>query len=64
MNLRAISEYKPLGVFEGTGGFIGGFFALRVWVGIYLEGLIHVGAYFRNLRKLGTNTIQIKSEIG
>ena len=27
-------------------------FALRVWVGIYLEGLIHVGAYFRNFKEI------------
>ena len=25
-----------------------GFFALRVWGGVYFEGLIHGGAYFRN----------------
>ena len=31
------------------GRFNGGFFALRVWGAyIYLEGLIHGGAYFRN----------------
>ena len=29
--------------------FNGGFFALPVWGGLYLEGLIHGGAYFRNL---------------
>ena len=28
--------------------FKGGVFALRVWWGLYLEGLIHGGAYFRN----------------
>ena len=26
----------------------GGFFALRFWGGLYLERLIHGGAYFRN----------------
>ena len=30
------------------GRFNGGFFALRVWGGLHLEGLIHGGAYFRN----------------
>ena len=29
--------------------FKGGFFALQVWWGLYLEGIIHGGAYFRNL---------------
>ena len=28
--------------------FKGGFFALQVWWGLYLEGIIHGGAYFRN----------------
>ena len=28
--------------------FNGGFFALPVWGGLYLEGLVHGGAYFRN----------------
>ena len=38
----------------GGGGYIWrgdlteGFFALRVWGALYLEGLIHGGAYFRN----------------
>ena len=38
-------------VFEGnfpSTSSPGGFFALRVWGGLYLEGLIHGGAYFRN----------------
>ena len=42
-------------VFEGTiqgkgppGAYNGGLFALRVWGGLYLEGLIHGGTYFRN----------------
>ena len=43
-------------VFEGNfpsksprGAYInGGFSALPVWGGLYLEGLIHGGAYFRN----------------
>ena len=34
---------------QAPGGLIfGGFFALRVWGGLYLEGLIHGAAYFRN----------------
>ena len=28
--------------------FNGGFFALPVWGGLFLEGLIHEGSYFRN----------------
>ena len=48
--LRAISEYKPPG-----GLIFGGCFALPVFFfffwgggGLYLEGLIHGRAYFRN----------------
>ena len=35
----------PGGERQLNGGF---FFALTVWGGLYLEGLIHGGAYFRN----------------
>ena len=39
-------------VFEGglysDGRFNGGFFVLRLWGGLYLEGLVHRAAYFRN----------------
>ena len=34
------------------GRFNGGFFALPVWGGLYLEGLIQGGAYFRNFTVL------------
>ena len=37
------------GGFYSEGRRNGGFFALRVWGGLYLEGLIQGGAYFRNL---------------
>ena len=40
--LRATSKYKP-----PEGRFNGGFFALSSG-GLYLEGLMHGGAYFRN----------------
>ena len=39
-------------VFPRTDDLSDGFFPLRVWVGIYLEGLIHVGAYFRNVKEI------------
>ena len=47
------SKYKPLGGLYLEGRFNRGFFALPVWGayiwrGLYLEGLIHGGAYFRN----------------
>ena len=45
--LRAISKYKVQGGLYSEGRFNGGFFALRVWGGLYLEGLI-----FRILRHM------------
>ena len=36
-----------LGLYS-EGQFNGGFFVLRVWGGLYLEGFIHGGACFRN----------------
>ena len=46
---RAISKYKlPQGAYIWRGDLMEGFFALRVWGGLYLEGLMHGGAYFRN----------------
>ena len=55
--LRAISIYKPPGGLYLERQFNGGFFALRVWGayiwrGLYMEGLIHGGAYFRNFTVL------------
>ena len=50
--LRAISEYKPLGGLYMEGRFNGRFFALQVLGGLYLKGLIHRGAYFRNFTVL------------
>ena len=46
--MRAISNYKPQGGLYLEWRFKGGVFALRVWWALYLEGLIHGGAYFRN----------------
>ena len=40
------------GGFYLKGRFKGGFFALPLWGGLYLEGLIHGGAYFRNFTVL------------
>ena len=48
LSLRTISKCKPPGAYIRTGKVTEGFFALRVWGGIYLEGPIHGGAYFRN----------------
>ena len=36
------------GAYTWRGDLTEGFFALPVWGGIYLEGLIQRGAYFRN----------------
>ena len=38
---------SPWGGSYSEGQFNGGLFALRLW-GLYSEGLIHIGAYFRN----------------
>ena len=48
--LREISKYKPpWGAYIRRGDLTEGFFAyLGVWGGLYLEGLIHGGAYSRN----------------
>ena len=51
--LTEISKYKPPGGLYLEGRFNGGFFALPdwgayIWRGLYMEGLIHGGAYFRN----------------
>ena len=43
---------SPRGTLEGL--FNGGFFALPDWGGLYLEGLIHGGAYFRNFTVVGS----------
>ena len=46
--LRAIFQGQaPRGLIFGA-QFNGGFFVLPVWGGLYLEGLIHGGAYFWN----------------
>ena len=42
-HLRAISNCKPR-----TGDLMEGFFCFTSFRGLYLEGLIHGGAYFRN----------------
>ena len=44
--LRAI--YKPPGGLYLEGRFKGGFFCVTSLEGLYLQGLIHGGAYFRN----------------
>ena len=41
------STSSPGGL-HSEGRLYGGFFALRFWGGLYLERLIHGGAYFRN----------------
>ena len=46
--MRTISQVQAPGRLFLEGRFNGGFFALPVWGGFYLEGLIHGGAYFRN----------------
>ena len=43
-----IPSTSPPGVLYSEGRFSGGFFALRFWGGLYLEGLIHGMAYFCN----------------
>ena len=47
--LRAISKYNPPGglIFGGAISNGGGFFCVKSLGGLYLEGLIHGGAYFR-----------------
>ena len=56
--LRVISNTTPPpGSLYSEGRFNGGFFALRVWGGLYLEGLIHGGVYFRNF------TVFVKVEL-
>ena len=47
-----IPSTSPPGDLFSEGRFNGGFFALRFWGGLYLEGLIHGGAYFRNFTVL------------
>ena len=39
---------SPRGAYIWRGDLTEGFFALPDWGGLYLEGLIHVGAYFQN----------------
>ena len=43
-----IPSTSPPGGLYSEGRFIGGFFCVTVFGGLYLEGLIHGGAYFRN----------------
>ena len=50
--LRAISKYKSSGAYIWRGHLTEGFFALREFGGLFLEGLIHGGAYFRNFTVL------------
>ena len=45
---RANSKYKPSGGVYSEGRFNGGFFCVTILGGLYLEGLIHGGTYFRN----------------
>ena len=40
---------NPRGAYIWRGNLTEGFFALPVWAGSYLEGLIHGGVYFRNV---------------
>ena len=39
---------SPREAYIWRGDLTKGFFALPVWGGLYLEGLIHGGTYFRN----------------
>ena len=39
---------SPRGGFYSEGRFNGGFFVIPVWGGLFLEGLMHEGAYLRN----------------
>ena len=48
LKLRAIFEYKPPGVCIWRGDLSEGFCVTRLGGLIYLEGLIHGGAFFRN----------------
>ena len=48
LHLRAISKYKPRGGLYLEGRFSGCFFCVTSLGGLYLEGLIHVGDYFRD----------------
>ena len=46
---RANFKDKPPRVrLYSEGRFNGGFFCVTIWEGLYLEGLVHGGAYFRN----------------
>ena len=49
---RANSNYKPPRGLYSFGRFNGGFFCITILGGLYLEGLIHGGAYFRNFTLL------------
>ena len=49
VNLRAISKYKPPGAYIWRGDLTEGFCVTSLWGGggggLYLEGLVHGGAY-------------------
>ena len=58
LQLRAISKYKPPGgACIWRGDLTEGFFCVTSLGELYLEGLIHGGAYFRDLTVL-TNPTQ------
>lgn len=56
--LRAISKYKPLGAYIQRDNLTEGFCVVSLR-GLYLEWLIHGGAYFRNFTIVG-NTMQFQ----
>ena len=55
-----IPSRSPWGAYIRRDDFTEGFFALPVWGGLYLEGLIHGGAYFRNFTAYKKYRIQSK----
>ena len=54
-NFRA---QAPRGAYIWRRGFNGEFFAIRVWGGLYLEGFLHGGAYFRNFTVLNCSALK------
>ena len=53
-------KYKPPGGLYSEERFNGEFFALPVWGGLFLEGLIHWGAYFRNFTVSQRREVSVK----
>ena len=61
--LRAISKYKPPGVLYLEGRFNEGFFCIMSLGALYLEGLIHGGAYFRNFAVFSARVMRLHAYI-